>query len=96
MILACMVKAMKNTGIARLPAIISRCAAALIFIYGLDSFFERDMPAKLFLGYSFDFWDENKNPAIFFINNTSIMAIYILITHYFVKLMNHIQSNKVE
>jgi hypothetical protein len=89
------VKAMKNAGISRLPPIIPRGMATLIFIYGLDSFFERDMPAKLFLGYSFDFWDENKNPAIFFTNNTSIMAVYIFITHYFVKFINHIQSNKI-
>jgi hypothetical protein len=95
MILTYIVKAMKNADISRLPLIIPRGVAALIFIYGLDSFFERDMPAKLFLGYSFDFWDENKNTAIFYTNNISIMAVYIFITHYFVKFMNHIQSNKI-
>jgi hypothetical protein len=60
MILTCVVKAMKNVGIANIPAIIPRGVTALIFIYGLDSFFERDMPAKLFLGYSFDFLDESE------------------------------------
>jgi hypothetical protein len=91
-ILHVIAQALKDVGIARLPAIITRCIVVLIFIYGLDSFFERDMPAKLFLGYSFDFWDENKNQAIFFIENASIMAVYIFIAHYFAKFINYIRQ----
>jgi hypothetical protein len=64
-ILNIIVRTMKDTAIARLPAVIPRCMALIVFVYGLDSFFERDMPAKLFLGYSFDFLDENKNQVFF-------------------------------
>ncbi|MDR3363271.1 MAG: DUF4405 domain-containing protein [Desulfovibrio sp.] len=86
-----MLKRMKNMDISRLPAIVMRCIAAIVMIYGLNSFFERDMPAKLFLGYSFDFWDENKNSIIFFTNSISIMAVYISITHYSIKIAKYIK-----
>jgi hypothetical protein len=85
-------RSMRNTGIARLPKIIPRCLATLVFLYGLDSFFERDMPAKLFLGYSFDFWDAKKSPMLFFTENTAIMIVCICIFHYLIKFIDYIKS----
>jgi hypothetical protein len=85
-------RTMRNTGIVRFPGIITHCLAALVFLYGLDSFFERDMPAKLFLGYSFDFWDEEKSKILFFAENTAIMIVCIWIAHYLTKFIGYIKA----
>ncbi|MDR2340242.1 MAG: DUF4405 domain-containing protein [Deltaproteobacteria bacterium] len=89
-------KTIKKIGINHLPAIVTSCMVAIVLIYGVYSFLERDMPAKLFLGYSFDFWDENKNEISFFTENISIMAVYIFLTHHIIKWIEYLKIHKGE
>jgi hypothetical protein len=57
----------------------------LIICYGVWTSFDRDMFAKLFQGFSFDFWDPTKPAILFFTANFSIMAIYIFAAYYGLK-----------
>jgi hypothetical protein len=91
-----MSKAIKNTVVIPIQATIKVCIISIIIAYGIYSFFERDMPEKMFLGYSFDFWDENKNQILFFINNISIMAVYIFTTHYIAKFIEYKKEKQIK
>jgi hypothetical protein len=66
--------------------IIARLLAFLIVITGVWWSFDRDMFSKLFQGFSFDYWDEERPALLFFAANLSIMAIYIFLTYYILKL----------
>ena len=46
---------------------------------GLWAFFERDMFAKLFLGYTFDFWNPDYPSPLFFLANIAIMGFYMCV-----------------
>lgn len=66
----------------------SRARGAALWILGLAAatcgvwaFVERDMFSKLFLGYSFDFWDPDSPAALFFLANAAIMALCVLVVH---------------
>jgi hypothetical protein len=62
------------------------CGAALMAaVYGLWASFDRAMGSKLFLGFSFDFWDSSRPKILFYIDNLAIMALYIAATHYALK-----------
>jgi phosphotransferase system glucose/maltose/N-acetylglucosamine-specific IIC component len=43
------------------------------------------MFSKLFLGFSFDYWPEERPAILFFIITLSIMAVYIFATYYALK-----------
>jgi hypothetical protein len=90
-IITIIMRMMKSIGIIHVKTVILRCISLVIIIYGISSFFERDMLHKLFLGYSFDFWDTNKNSMVFFANNLSIMGIYIAITYYSIKIIKFLR-----
>jgi hypothetical protein len=66
--------------------IFARILAFLFIAFGVWSFFDRDMFAKLFQGFSFDYWNEERPVAFFFAVMLSIMGIYVFITYSILKL----------
>jgi hypothetical protein len=87
-------KMMRITTANLTRAIILRVLVILIVGYGVWSLFDRDMFAKLFQGFSFDFWPPDKPAILFFTANFSIMAIYIFATYYILKLFTKISGRK--
>jgi hypothetical protein len=87
MIMAAMRRMMKIMEPNRLRTMTLRVITALIFVYGVYASFDREMGAKLFLGYSFDFWNPDRPAVLFFTSNLAIMGVYVCITHYALKLM---------
>lgn len=63
-----------------------RSITMLIAAYGIWASFDRAMGSKLFLGFSFDFWDSSRPELLFYTHNVAIMAFYIAFTHYTFKL----------
>lgn len=92
MVLNVFKKAFKISNNVFILKIISRSIAAAIIVYGVISSFERDMYAKLFLNYSFDFWPPEKPVILFCINNISIMSIYIFISYFLIKFTGRIKK----
>lgn len=43
-------------------------------LFGIWAWIERGMYGKLFLGYSFDFWDESSPPILFFAENLGVIC----------------------
>jgi hypothetical protein len=79
-------KMAKITRENRRRRIIVRILTFLFIAFGVWSFFDRDMFAKLFLGFSFDYWNEEKPAVFFFAVMLSIMGIYVFITYSILKL----------
>jgi hypothetical protein len=50
------------------------------------AFIDRDMFAKLFLGFSFDYWNEERPGVLFFAETLGIMTAFAAGTHYAMKL----------
>jgi hypothetical protein len=67
---------------------IIRKITVLIAAFGVWSFIERDMFSKLFLGFSFDYWDERRPAILFFAENLGIMAAVAALTYYAGKLLS--------
>lgn len=63
------------------------CLAVLLSAYGVWASFDRAMGSKLFLGFSFDFWDTARPELLFYTHNLAILALYAVITHYLSKLI---------
>lgn len=57
-----------------------------VVIYGVKASFDRNICSRLFMIYSFDFWDFDKSVSGFFINYMAIMGLYAFITHNALKL----------
>jgi hypothetical protein len=62
-----------------------RGTALMAAVYGIWASFDRAMGSKLFLGFSFDFWDSGRPEILFYANNLAIMALYATATHYALK-----------
>ena len=69
-----------------------RGLAILIAAYGIWSSFDRAMGSKLFLGFSFDFWDPGRPEILFYTHNMAIAALYIIITHYSLKMIRRMHA----
>jgi hypothetical protein len=82
----------KNANFTR--TIILRIVALLITAFGVWASFDRDMFSKLFLGFSFDYWNEERPALLFFAANLSIMATYIFLTYYILKLVERRKNNQ--
>jgi hypothetical protein len=65
--------------------IIARIFAFLFAAFGVWASFDRDMFSKLFLGFSFDYWPEERPAILFFIVTLSVMAVYIFAVYYVMK-----------
>jgi hypothetical protein len=76
-----------NRSLARTLAI--RCAAVLIAIWGMRSWFEMAFGSKLMLTYSLDMWDFDESTLGFFVNYASIVGLCAGITHYGLGLLRY-------
>ena len=63
-------------------AIIARIFVVAFVVFGIWSSFDRDMFAKLFLGFSFDYWPPERPFILFFAETLSIMGIYVFAAYY--------------
>jgi hypothetical protein len=80
----------KMTGISGksiIRTIVLRIVVVLFVACGIVASFDRDMFAKLFLGFSFDYWPQERPAILFFVMNFAIMSIYIFGIYYFLKLL---------
>ena len=68
-------------GICNLKSKTARACARILgagaAVCGIWAFGQRDMYGKLFLGYSFDFWDMQKPALLFFAQNIAIAALCV-------------------
>jgi hypothetical protein len=63
----------------RIRGIIVRAFAFLFAVFGVWASFDRDMFSKLFFGFSFDYWPEERPAVLFFAVMLSIMGVYVFI-----------------
>ncbi len=70
----------------KIQSVVQWLLPILIVFYGVKASFDRDVLSKLFMIYSFDFWDFDKSTVGFFINYVAIMGFYIVITHNILKV----------
>lgn len=77
------------TGIVNLMAMqgVRLCLLLCLTVYGVWASFDRAMGSKLFLGFSFDFWDSARPELLFYTHNLAILALYAVVTHYACKLI---------
>jgi hypothetical protein len=69
--------------------VLYRCAKVFVILlsaFGVYASFVRDIGPKLFLGFSFDFWD--KGFALFCLYNLSIMSLFAFITYLTFKIFD--------
>jgi hypothetical protein len=69
----------------RTRKIVVRILSFTVAAFGVWSSFDRDIFSKLFLGFSFDYWPEERPAFLFFAVNSSIMGIYVFLTYYALK-----------
>jgi hypothetical protein len=81
-ILSAFRKMAKINGENRTRKIILRIVAFAVAAFGVWSSFDRDMFSKLFLGFSFDYWPEERSDVLFFAVNLSLMGVYVFVTYY--------------
>jgi hypothetical protein len=82
----------RHIGTNRLIICVMRIAAFLFAAFGVWSSFDRDMFSKLFLGFSFDYWPEERPALLFFAETLSVMAVYIFAVYYAVKRLEKRQK----
>ena len=85
----------KLAGIERenqIRAILFRLLAFTIAVFGTWSFIDRDMFSKLFLGLSFDYWDDTRPHILYFAMMFSIIGLYTFCFFYLQKLIKKISS----
>jgi hypothetical protein len=80
-------KMAKINGENRTRKIILRITAFAVAAFGVWSSFDRDMFSKLFLGFSFDYWPEERPTVLFFAVNLSLMGVYVFVTCYALALL---------
>jgi hypothetical protein len=59
-----------------------RVFVVLIAVYGIWASFDRDVGSKLFLGFSFDYWDSSRPLFLFFTSNFAIIGLYAFAAYY--------------
>jgi uncharacterized membrane protein len=91
-------KIARINGKNRTRKIVMRIFLLMLVTFGVWSSFDRDMFSKLFLGFSFDYWPEERSAVLFFVVNLSIMGVYVFITYYALKVFDWLRrrSNKDE
>jgi hypothetical protein len=94
MIMAAIRRMTKITEASWARTIALRVVMVLVVVYGVYASFDREMGAKLFLGYSFDFWHPDRPAILFFSHNLSIMGIYVCVTHYVLKWLAYRNRNR--
>lgn len=61
---------------------------AAILGYGIKASFDRDICSKLFMVYSFDFWDFERSSIGFFANYLAIIGVYAVMTSTTLKVLS--------
>jgi hypothetical protein len=92
MILNAFRKMTKINGENHARKIILRVITSAFISFGVWSSFDRDMFSKLFLGFSFDYWPEERPAFLFFAVNSSIMGVYVSITYYALKAFDKLRQ----
>jgi hypothetical protein len=64
-----------------------RLSVLLTAAYGLWSFADRDLISKLFLGYTFDFWDPQRPKILFFTETLSAAGLIASLAYYLQKAL---------
>lgn len=79
---------LKSAGPGRYPLLwkMLHAVSFTIAIYGLWAFGERDMGAKLFQGFAYDFWDPEKPQFLFYTHNIAILWVFAYAANIFLKL----------
>jgi hypothetical protein len=81
-------KMLKIRGESHIRKIAMRSIALALAALGVWSSFDRDMFSKLFLGFSFDYWPEERPAILFFTANLSIMGLYASTVYYALKVFD--------
>jgi hypothetical protein len=89
-------KMVKINGENRARKILLCVIALTIVAFGVWSSFDRDMFSKLFLGFSFDYWPEERPAILFFTANLSIMGVYIYATYHVLKFIDLFHHRKTQ
>jgi len=59
--------------------------------FGVWASFDRDMGAKLFLGFSFDYWNPERPAALFYFCAFSLFWLYAFAAHWFMEGMRKVR-----
>jgi hypothetical protein len=84
-------KMVKTNGESRAQKTSMRVIAFALAVFGVWSSFDRDMFSKLFRGFSFDYWPEERPAILFFAVNLSIMSVYVFVAYHVVKIFAPLQ-----
>jgi hypothetical protein len=76
----------------RVRMVIVRALAFLFVAFGVWASFDRGMFSKLFQGFSFDYWDEERPAIIFFATMLSIMGVYVFVIYSVIKILTKLQK----
>ncbi|BBB92555.1 MAG TPA: DUF4405 domain-containing protein [Methylomusa anaerophila] len=95
MIMDAVRKKAKLTSANRSRTLALQIMAVLLALYGVYAFFSREIGAKLILYYTFDFWNYDQSPAIFFVDYLSIMGLCVCVTYYTVKLLQRNSAKNI-
>ncbi len=68
--------------------ILARLILIPAFVFGVWAFIKRDIFQKLFLGYSFDFWDPESPTILFFLYNIAIIVLMASPIYYLSKFLS--------
>lgn len=71
-----------------------RIAATLIAVWGAVAFIKYDIPNYMFLQNHFVFFDLEEPLAVFFLNYTAIMGLWVWIAHYAMRFIKKMQLKK--
>jgi hypothetical protein len=89
-------KMLKIRGENRTRKIAMRSIALAFVSFGVWSSFDRDIFSKLFLGFSFDYWPEERPAILFSAANLSIMGVYIYVTYYALKFIDLFHHRRIQ
>lgn len=78
----------------RCAILMPRIACLLLAAFGIWAWKERAMTEKLFMGYSFDFWNPESPQILFFAENFGVMCLVAASACFTVKLSDMIKSFK--
>lgn len=87
-------KATGASGESRIMVFMLRALALLIVTCGIWASFDRDMGSKLFLGFSFDFWEPDRPILLFYTGHLAIMAVYAFVAYHALRLTKSVKNRR--
>ena len=70
-------------------------SGAMVALYGVYAFAERNVFRKLTFSDSFDFWNYDQSPVLFFIDLVSIMVFFIWATHHMRRGIQNLSRGRI-